>query len=316
MPLLVKLNSIEKSAWRIVGAFEEVISKGILLPGVQLFELMGPILSNLLTDASLPTAEGLLFVKCLGVLLFSNQPSIVIEWIRHNLKRIARSYRIKDILLILAYSNDKSAESLLLDLGNDPEFLDVWNSANYFTALKILKSSQAKEKLFSYIEWHKNIHEFEHNESLAKNLAEIAASDSYYCEKIFAYCSGELSLGQKSLLGDIIFQIGTKEAALAACNLLCDNEKLPTHDLIHILQNIITIQEKTSEHPGAYYIIPSEVNLIRAKLFDLAINDPLRKESALEVLYYIDNERREHGKPLNEKRHPSINSMQPWPLLN
>jgi len=202
----------------------------------------------------------------------------------------------------------------LVDLNDDTEFLK-WTFNKWIEALIIIQNSASKEKFLYIIEAYKEQTKFEHNHTLAKCLADIAKHDDEFCKKIYLYCKGEISSGQRSLLGEVLFNIGTKEAALACCNLLRDNINDPLCDIYMLLRDVIVEKVKSRDIPGSYILRPAEFNLLRKKLFEMHANDPLRKNSALKMLCFIEDERLECGKPVNERRHPDISSRMPWPIV-
>ena len=111
-----------------------------------------------------------------------------------------------------------------------------------------------------------------------------------------------------------LFTIGTYEAAMAGCYLLNDSCSDSLYYLYGLIQRAHTREQKT-EDPRIVNLIPTSVNSLRKQLYQMVLNDPMRRKSALSILLKIDKRRLESGKPQNETRHPYIQSEKPWPLL-
>jgi len=55
---------------------------------------------------------------------------------------------------------------------------------------------------------------------------------------------------------------------------------------------------------------------VRAKLFQMVLSDPTRRNAAFSILGQVEVWRIEHGRPDSEPRHPMIESGEPWPPIS
>jgi hypothetical protein len=66
---------------------------------------------------------------------------------------------------------------------------------------------------------------------------------------------------------------------------------------------------------NAFTLVPRGSNVLRKRLFEMSQTDPLRKHSAFALLGQIEVWRLEYGHPMDEPRHPAIDSEVSWPPL-
>lgn len=152
-------------------------------------------------------------------------------------------------------------------------------------------------------------------ESYAMTCAAIAVRDEVFRKTLFAYCGRELNGVQRDILAQVLNNIGSEEAAYQACLLMCDHLGPPVPDgVARLLERTFTEHVPLDEAASSYEVYQRASNKVRAHLFEMAIGDDARKNTALAMLISIENQRIQSGRPREEPRHPAIDTAGHWPL--
>ena len=85
------------------------------------------------------------------------------------------------------------------------------------------------------------------------------------------------------------------------------------YELVRSMENVFLEHRPYGTSGNAYTLAPLGCNAVRKRLFEMVISDPSRRESAFALLGQIEVWRLEHGHPVDEPRHPAIESDVSWP---
>ncbi len=324
IPFLIQIAKLGINERNIVHMFEILVVRGYILSGEDINDILEPIMSWAESEAKRSSDSShfeYVVMQCLKILLCTDKPSLGFDRIIRLSDHIKYSYGLRNsnILDFIAMSKTQEAEKLLLSLGEDNKFLERF-FGNLIKALAKLSSSNIKKKLLDLIEdnkWYKELHDFLY--FVERDLTEyVIFEDNDFKYEIYSRCSKIMDPEQRELLGYILNIFGNDETALEGCHLLNDASRNPIprglHDLV--MDKVIIEKEESEELTNAYYEVPRECNPLRERLFQLCLEDNMRRKSALLLLTAIENTRVELGRPKMENRHPNIQSQKPWPLIN
>lgn len=125
-------------------------------------------------------------------------------------------------------------------------------------------------------------------------------------------------------LPDIAVQILSKiveemsedeELVFFALNMHSNENKTASRYVRNMICNVAKHNKPIGESNGMYHmseIVPTGINDLRRKLFEIMHNDQDRNIVAEQIFKNIDDLRDEYGRPPREPRHPFIESAKPW----
>jgi hypothetical protein len=152
---------------------------------------------------------------------------------------------------------------------------------------------------------------------LASRIADIANADSLTKQRILQLLSQQLSVERRSLLLWVIAALGTFDVILAALPTMADSSSqqgIP-YELWKAFENLFLEHRPYGPSTNTYTVVARASNEIRAQLFNLVLDDPLRRRSAFAMLGQVEVWHLENGRPDSEPRHPALESGVPWPPL-
>jgi hypothetical protein len=76
------------------------------------------------------------------------------------------------------------------------------------------------------------------------------------------------------------------------------------------------VERRPYDSSGAFVFVPRNAEQVRARLFQMVLNDPTRRRAAFSILGQVEVWRIEYGRPPGEPHHPMIESGEPWPPLS
>ncbi|MDQ6690736.1 MAG: hypothetical protein M3Z18_09530, partial [Gemmatimonadota bacterium] len=119
---------------------------------------------------------------------------------------------------------------------------------------------------------------------------------------------------KRHLLAKALASRGTPESLLGVLNLMDDaaSPRIPW-EVRHCLETTFVERLPYRGDQNTFTLKAAASNPIRAKLFTMAFNDQRRKHSAYSMLGQIEEWRLEYGRPVDEPRHPALESGLPWP---
>ena len=307
-----------------IDALENLVFGGVTLPTQPTLDVLNPIIDYVLGE----TQDTHLVTRGLSLLPFVDNPSLGIDRIRQVItdKSFPR-YDLRGVLPALACSRCPAALTLLRDIAgimDGPEHV----MAEWIKAVSKFGGPGSVQLLLSFIEPDSSgaavgmdLKSY-HGDLLAKQIAELADSDPIIRERIMGLCYVQLPAEKRALLANVIAQIGTEDAVLAALNLLDDGSTsnhtataaLPYH-LREAIEALFVEHRPVADRPTQYTLVPRSSNSIRARLLEMSLTDEIRRKSAFGLLGQIEVWRLDYGKPETEPRHPAFEREVLWPPL-
>jgi len=156
--------------------------------------------------------------------------------------------------------------------------------------------------------------DYQHGNVLARLLADRAEHDSEFKAELFRLASGELPQTKRMLLAKAFSFFQREDDLVAGLCVLRDGESGLPYELLRTIENAFLEHRPYGKETNVYTVAPRGSNALRKRLLEMAQTDPLRKRSAFALLGQIEVWRLEHGRPMDEPRHPSIESGAYWPI--
>ncbi len=307
--------------WRQVAALEHLLLAHSCLPTATTLEILNPIIEQIVDRQSHSDQNVFLLERCLSIAAFVDQPAAGLAWVREVLTSFPLpSYRLRNLVVALGRSHSEDALDLLVELaqtyGGVPEAI----RREWVDAVAAIDQPRSRNLLISFVDpditdWDLAFPS-DFNVLLTEHIAALAKKDSRVNDRILQLCSSELASTQRQLLANVLGRIGSEEAVVAGLALIDDD--LSPSVPFHVAQAIecrLVGRQPFGASGGAYHLVPQGGGAIRARLFEFVMHDEHRRKGALELLAEIEGWRMDHGKPLFERRHPSIESGCPWPPL-
>jgi hypothetical protein len=297
--------------------------KALLLSGATLSLnamrlVLDPAIEYLLSQGA-RDQELTLLTDCLALLPFSSDPEGAIAHIEQVAGRLQfRPYQFRDLVAALGHSRSEAAVGFLLRFarGGLQNMEDTW-----IEALARLDVPAARRALLSFID--PEIHsigitinfDFRNRELFASYIAEWARHDPALRRRLFALSEHPPTPTQRELLPAIYAELASPEAMLAAVNLL--QVSLVPYGLGRRgLESLFLERHPYDLSSGTFNLVPRNADHVRAKLFQMVLQDPQRRQVAFSILGQIEVWRLEYGRPNGEPRHPMIESCEPWPPIS
>ena len=316
VPILLQARNLD--------ALTVLVTRGLLLPGDATFALVNPIISKLEAEYRFTNHdEWYVAEQCLALLLFSDQPHLGVHRIRKIPDHIWKSYKARELVRLLGFSQAQEAAEFLAELSDKYEVIRFC-SHEYLRALVACKQPAARravlgllDKLASGMIVGQEIHGTLVTE-LGSALAEVARNDTEIYSELVSRCEAETNQAARQVLMEALREIGTEEALLPACRLVRDHRDRPMwEEPPYFLEDLFIDKVPAGSH-GTYYRRSKPLAKLRNILLEQALHDPVRKKSSLMLLMTIEFLRLDLGRPIREPRHPDITMLEqtntPWPL--
>ena len=163
---------------------------------------------------------------------------------------------------------------------------------DWINAVATIGGAEAEEILMSFADPDLRVFESEVNfqdsheyDVLATRIAALADVKASLKERIFALCSTRLSASRSLLLAKIIARFGTEEALIEGLNLIHDDSNPRIHyDLWRAIEDFCMEKRPYGDATNVYDLEPQASNHLRRKLFEMALNDTIRQQSAFALL--------------------------------
>jgi hypothetical protein len=258
-----------------------------------------------------------LLMACLELLPFGDDPERGIARIRQVLTRLkVRPHNAQGLIVALGYSRSSVAVPLLIHLAKGKGGLGN-NMDPWVQALGRLATPAARRTLLAYVDPTITgsgvalSFDFAVLPRLAGIIASWACDDDALRARLLELADAPLSPVQKRLLVAIYSKLGADEALLADPQI-----QGPSFFFSGSGAEELYLDRKQYGESGSYTIEPRNAEMLRARLFQLALHDPARRKAALSGLGRIEVSRIEIGRPPGEPRHPMVDSGKPWPPLD
>ncbi|MGO8841706.1 MAG: NACHT domain-containing protein [Methyloceanibacter sp.] len=260
-----------------------------------------------------------LLVDCLELLPFSDNPARAVARIEEAMARFQyRPYQFRDLVAAMGHTRSEAAVPFLLNLARGEGGLQNMDDT-WIEALGRLNVPAARQALLSFIDpqipWvGVNItFDYRNTERYAAYVGEWARQDPALKQRLISLSETTLTPAQRQLLPAIYRELGSDEAMLAGANLL--QGTMSHYGLKRGLETLF-LERRPYDNSGSFVFVPRNAEQVRAKLFQMVLNDPTRRKAAFSILGQVEVLRIEHGRPTGEPRHPMIESGEAWPPLS
>lgn len=323
--LVVELAKLPSKLDDLIGVeiLDTLLHNGAHLGSELVLGIVNPIIDKAISRRSYDHQQtDSLLLCCLKILPFVDPPStgiarikeviattrLPLDIVRYTLPALGNS-RCKDaldILLAIAEGDEQQFRNLAV------EWVDAVAALDCPESNRIMQSFVDPDIRYDHVERHRI--EEHVRRTLALHIGEIARKDASVMSRLFQLCNKQLSPDKRLLLAEIIAVIGTPAAIQAGIELISDHAQpqIP-YELWREFERVFLERISDTTINSAPTLHPPSAHEIRSRLFHMAVEDDDRKQSAWELLGQIELWRLEHGRPLNELRHPAFDSGLPWP---
>jgi hypothetical protein len=228
------------------------------------------------------------------------------------------SYQFRDLAEAMGYTRSEAAVQFLLRLargkGGLQNMADTW-----IEAMGRLGLAAARESLLGFIDPQIpsigiNINFDLRNTGLfAGYVSKWARQDPALKSRLISLSEAPLTQTQRHLLSAIYHELGDDETLLAGVDLL--QNSMSRYLMSGTLETLF-VERRPYGSSGSFDLVPRNAEQTRAKLFQIMLNDPTRRQAAFSILGQVEVWRIELGRPPGEPRHPMIESGEPWPPLS
>lgn len=310
--------------WGRVEALDSLLFSGVQLPTEATLNVLNPAIEDLCAQGLYHNNQNVWLLKqCLCLLPFVDVPSIGIDKMRQViLETKFPAHELPEIVAALGQSRCDEALTFLRQLaGADGSGLKCIGT-EWIKAVSDLSGPKSKQILLGFIGAEADTFEvelsFDYHDSnlLASCIADMARAEAGTRECILRLCLMQLSPAKRLLLSKVIGRLNTLDAVFAGINLIDDNAtpSVP-FDLVKAIETVFLERRPYGKTENVYTLVPRGSNEIRAKLFEMALRDDRRKQSAFALLGQIEVWRLEYGRPNSEPRHPAFDSGEMWPPI-
>jgi len=318
--LIIKTIDIssEPQPWAVAKTLQNLLLRGFTLTAADFGSIIERVAQQLLSSAWSPDQERNLGFDFLALLFMLDDPSIAIDFVRHQLSPSIRSnFKMRAVLNVIAQVPHTDCTRLLLELENDPNHY----RKEWIKALGKSQDSLASQKLIELLDIADTKTSIDSNrrdnmDALVEALFEQSKRSNDFKKNLFKRCEAATGSRERRILASVLERIDPEEAAVPACYLLWDKSPNPSpfgwrSPIYRVFRSEVPVEG----FEGAYNIVPRACNIIRKKLFDLIIGDQERCKMAAKTLLRIEIDRKGHGRPPGEPRHPMIESGVKWPII-
>jgi hypothetical protein len=297
--------------------------RALLLSGAELthdrmLSVLDPAIERTLSQGLYNDQNISLLVSCLELLPFSNDSARGIARIDEVMARFKhRPYQFRDLVTALSHTRSEAVVPFLTNFaraeGGLQNMDDTW-----IEAMGRLDVPAARRVLLSFIDpdipWVgvNIVFDYRNTERFAGYVAKWARQDPVLKQRLIGFSETILTPMQRQLLPAIYSELGSDDAMLAGVDLL--QERMLPYGINGGLETLF-LERRPYDSSGSFVFVPRNAEQVRAKLFQMVLNDPSRRRAAYSILGQVEVWRIEHGRPNSEPRHPMIESGEPWPPL-
>ena len=305
-----------------VEAFGTLLFNGVILPTDRTLTLLDPFLERCRKHGvyGMQQQDQGLLQRYLCLLPFIDDPAKGIERMRQLISELQLSgYRLREVVEALSYCRCDQALPFLLELGSDKVCMEQLRD-EWIDAVAVVDSPESRNLLLSFIDPElpglPGEISLSRDDALVARLVELARRDRIVRQRLLQLCDSNFPPARRSLLAEVVGQLGDVDAISAGLSLIDDTVSMPVpHGILKQLEGAFVERRPHGENQATYTLEPLSSNVIRTKLFEMATEDERRKRSALRLLGQIEEWRLEHGRPVGEPRHPAFDSGEPWPKM-
>jgi hypothetical protein len=287
----------------------------------EMLKILDPVINQLRSSGVYDDQNSWLFARCLVVMAFTDPPAPGIAKIRALISELHfRPYQLDNVVSALGASRCDDAIDVLMEFaGADGKGVEAVGES-WIKAIRSLEGERSSEILLSFVDPKAKLFDREfipdlrHGDLLARVLAERAMTDKSLKDRLVEMANGDLTPTKRTLLAKVFNRFSDEEDRVKGLCLLHDGSGVP-YELVRSLENAFLERRPYGSGSNAFTLVPRGSNLLRKRLFEMSQTDPHRKHSAFALLGQIESWRLEHGHPLDEPRHPAIESEVSWPPL-
>jgi len=303
--------------WMRVSAAELLLFGGATLPADQTLRLLDDLIEES-RRWGMQDQQRWLAIRFLCICPFVDSPRTGTDRIRQIASELRLgTWEYRDILPALGQSRFEGSLDLMMDIVSTQE---AWRSIEFewIAALAALDTPNANRTLLGFVDpdlpvfpW---VLDWQARERIAQRIATLAATDSALADKLQALSLQVLDESRRDILAKTLELCGTTSAILAIVNLIDDSGEPAVPFSVHrAIERAVNDRLRYGETQGVVTLRASASTSIRSTLFAMTYADRRRQRSAYSLLGEIEEWRVEYGRPIQEPRHPSLESGLPWP---
>jgi hypothetical protein len=287
-----------------------------------MMNVLGPAIEEARRDLGNSDQHRWLLGRCLSLLAFAEPPAEGVAKIREILSQIRFFYPhdSKGIVAALGASRCADAMELLLEMAKpDGSGIAAIGDA-WIKAVASLGGKQSNEVLLSFVDPNQKLFakefvpDYQNGDVLARLMADRAEQDGELKAELFRLANGDLPPVKRMLLAKTFSRFqGEADLIAGLCVLRDDGSGIP-YELLRSIENAFLERRPHGAGENFFTIAPRGSNALRKRLLEMTQTDPARKRSAFALLGQIEAWRLEYGRPMDEPRHPAIESGSSWPL--
>jgi hypothetical protein len=309
-------------AYSRVDSLQSLIFAGVRMTLAEMMNVLGPAIEQARRDLGNSDQNRWLMDRCLSVLPFVDRPEEGIAKIKEILAglRFFYPHDSRGVVAALGASRCTDAMDLLLQLAKPDGSAVAQIGDEWIKAVAQLGGKRSNEVLLSFVDPNQKLFtkefvpDYQHGNVLARLLADRAEHDSEFKAELLRLASGELPQTKRMLLAKTFPFFQREDDLVAGLCVLRDDESALPFELLQSIENAFLERRPYGPDGHSYTLAPRGSNALRKRLLEMAQTDPLRKRSAFALLGQIEVWRLEHGRPMDEPRHPAIESGAYWPI--
>jgi hypothetical protein len=309
-------------AYSRVDSLQSLIFAGVRMTLAETMNVLGPAIDQARRDLGNSDQNRWLLDRCLSVLPFVDHPEEGIAKIKEILAGVHFFYPHDSRSVVAALGASRCADGmdLLLQLAKPDGSAVAQIGEEWIRAIAQLGGKRSNEVLLSFVNPDQKLFtkefvpDYQHGNVLARLLADRAEHDSEFKAELFRLASGELPQTKRMLLAKTFSFFQREDDLVAGLCVLRDDESALPFELLQSIENAFLERRPYGPDGRAYTLAPRGSNRLRKRLLEMAQTDPLRKRSAFALLGQIEVWQLEHGRPMDEPRHPAIESGAYWPI--
>jgi hypothetical protein len=308
----------EWDGWTRTEALEQLLRVHRRLPTEATFSALNPTIEHMLRQGIFQDQHRDLVKRCLSLLALVDDPKRGIARIREVLAVARlRAYELRDLALPVARNGSEQALALLIEIADAAgDGLRAY-SREWIAAVAQMALPRARAILMACVDPRidatvPGLARFP--QEVAEQIAQLAQADRAILTQIRESCVLDPTPVRRDALAHVVELLPDEETVLAALALIRDDATPPLpFELVRAVESVVLGREPYGG--SAYTLVPRSGATVRSRLFAMVLEDPLRRRAAFSLLGQIEEWRLEHGRPLDEPRHPDIGSGLPWPPL-
>ena len=309
-------------AYSRVDSLQSLIFAGVRMTLPEMMNVLGPAIDQARRDLANSDQNRWLLDRCLSVLPFVDPSEDGIAKIKEILPglRFFYPHDSRGVVAALGDSRCADAMDLLLQLAKPDGSAVAQIGDEWIKAVAQLGGKRSNEVLLSFVDPDQKLFtkefvpDYQDGNVLARLLADRAEHDSEFKAELFRLASGELPQTKRMLLAKAFSFFQREDDLVAGLCVLRDDESGLPYELLRTIENAFLEHRPYGKETNVYTVAPRGSNALRKRLLEMAQTDPLRKRSAFALLGQIEVWRLEHGRPMDEPRHPAIESGAYWPI--